>query len=80
MAVFWKPKDETKVFLTPPNAIRLQWQSASGGNWMAQIEAGDSRNRAPGLDGHNLWGINSTGLAISLKRYPDTGQAPIIRL
>ncbi|MGO9405414.1 MAG: glucoamylase family protein [Terriglobales bacterium] len=46
---------ETKIFLTPPNAIRLQWQSATGGGWVAQIKAPDLRNRFPALSGHNLY-------------------------
>ena len=46
---------ETKVFLTPPNAIRLQWQSAPEGGWLAEIATADLRNRLPGLSGHNLY-------------------------
>jgi hypothetical protein len=46
---------ETKIFRTPPNAIRLQWQSAPKGGWNAQISMLDFRNRRPGLDGHNLY-------------------------
>ena len=46
---------ETKVFLTPPNAIRLQWQSAPGGGWTAEIATADLRNRFPGLSGRNLY-------------------------
>ncbi|MBZ5655077.1 MAG: hypothetical protein LAO56_07330 [Acidobacteriia bacterium] len=46
---------ETKIFLTPPNAIRLQWQSAPGGGWVAQIKTADLRNRLPGLSGQNLY-------------------------
>jgi len=46
---------ETKTFLTPPNAIRLQWQSEVGGGWTAQIKTVDIRNRFPGLVGHNLY-------------------------
>jgi hypothetical protein len=46
---------ETKIFLTPPNAIRLQWQSAPEGGWTAEIETADLRNRLPGLSGHNLY-------------------------
>lgn len=46
---------ETKVFLTPPNAIRLQWQSAPEGGWTAEIATADLRNRMPGLSGHNLY-------------------------
>jgi hypothetical protein len=46
---------ETRIFLTPPNAIRLQWQSASEGGWEAEIKTADLRNRLPGLSGHNLY-------------------------
>ncbi len=46
---------ETATFLTPPNAIRLQWQSAPGGGWSAEIAAADIRNRLPGLAGRNLF-------------------------
>jgi len=46
---------DKKTFLTPPNAIRLQWQSAPGGGWLAGIRTGDVRNRLPGLSGHNLY-------------------------
>ena len=46
---------ETKIFLTPPNAIRLAWQSAPGGGWLAQVRTIDFRNRVPELSGHNLY-------------------------
>ena len=46
---------ETKIFLTPPNAIRLQWKSAPDGGWQAGIKTTDIRNRFPGLSGHNLY-------------------------
>ena len=46
---------ETTNFRTPPNAIRLQWQSAPNGGWTAAISALDFRNRRPGLDGHTLF-------------------------
>lgn len=46
---------ETKIFLTPPNAIRLQWQSAPEGGWLAQISTVNFRNRFPELSGHNLY-------------------------
>ena len=45
---------ETKNVRTPPNAIRMQWQSASGGGWNAQISVLNFRNRAPGLSGRTL--------------------------
>ena len=46
---------ETTNFLTPPNAVRLQWQSQSGGGWEAEIHVNNSRNRRPGFQGHNLY-------------------------
>ncbi len=48
------PVDAT-IFRTPPNAIRMQWQSAPSGGWNAQISILDFRNRRPGLDGHYLY-------------------------
>lgn len=46
---------EKDIFLTPPNAIRLQWQSAPESGWVAEIATADIRNRLPGLSGHNLY-------------------------
>jgi hypothetical protein len=46
---------ETKTFLTPPNALRLQWQSQPGGGWESEVRVDDHRNRFPELEGHNLY-------------------------
>lgn len=46
---------DSEHFRTPPNAIRLQWQSAPNSGWDAQIALLDFRNRVPGLDGRNLY-------------------------
>lgn len=46
---------DTANFLTPPNAIRIQWQSVTNGGWEAEVRAVDFRNRLPGLVGHNLY-------------------------
>ncbi|MGA8763765.1 MAG: hypothetical protein WB562_12940, partial [Candidatus Sulfotelmatobacter sp.] len=46
---------ETKTFLTPPNAIRLQWESQSGGGWEAEVRVVNFRNRLPEFSGHNLY-------------------------
>jgi exo beta-1,2-glucooligosaccharide sophorohydrolase (non-reducing end) len=46
---------ETKTFLTPPNALRLQWQSEPGGGWEAEVRVMTFRNRFPELSGHNLY-------------------------
>ncbi len=46
---------ETKTFLTPPNALRLQWQSQPGGGWEAELRVESYRNRFPEFEGHNLY-------------------------
>src|SRR5215471_5076547 len=46
---------ETKIFLTPPNALRLQWQSQPGGGWEAEVRVMNFRNRFPEFAGHNLY-------------------------
>jgi len=51
----WRVPVDTKTFLTPPNAIRLQWQSQPGGGWEAEIHLDDHRNRFPELQGRNLY-------------------------
>src|SRR5947207_8300777 len=46
---------ETKTFLSPPNALRLEWQSLEGGNWQAAIHLVSFRNRFPELRGNTLF-------------------------
>src|SRR5690349_9584498 len=46
---------ETTTFLTPPNALRLEWQSLEGGNWQAAIHLVSFRNRFPDLRGNTLF-------------------------
>ena len=46
---------ERKTFLTPPNALRLQWQSQNGGGWEAEVRVEGFRNRFPEFEGHNLY-------------------------
>lgn len=46
---------DTKVFFTPPNALRLQWQSQPGGGWEAEIHVDFYRNRFPEFKGKNLY-------------------------
>ncbi len=36
---------ETQTFYTPPNALRLKWQSAQGGGWDAEVSVVNFRNR-----------------------------------
>jgi exo beta-1,2-glucooligosaccharide sophorohydrolase (non-reducing end) len=61
---------ETKTFRTPPNAIRIQWQSAPNGGWNASISLLDFRNRRPGVDGHNLYFSIYAPQAISAANMP----------
>ena len=46
---------ETGTFLTPPNALRLEWRSEPGGGWEAELHVVNFRNRYPELLGHNLY-------------------------
>ena len=46
---------DTTTFVTPPNALRLQWESRPGGGWEAQVRLQGHRNRNPELIGHNLY-------------------------
>ncbi|HUO14214.1 MAG TPA: glucoamylase family protein [Verrucomicrobiae bacterium] len=48
------PVDST-TFFTPPNALRLQWQSQPGGGWEAEVHIMSFRNRYPEMSGHNLY-------------------------
>src|SRR6266851_2073420 len=51
----WRLPVDTKTFLTPPNALRLQWQSQPGGGWEAEVRLVNFRNRFPEMSGHNLY-------------------------
>lgn len=46
---------ESKVFRSPPNAVRIEWQSAPGGSWDAQIQLVNFPNRYPELSGSTLY-------------------------
>jgi hypothetical protein len=46
---------ETKKFFTPPNALRLEWQSGAGGGWDAEIEVVKFRNREIDFPGDTLY-------------------------
>jgi len=56
---------ETTTFMTPPNALRLRWESKPGGGWEAQVRVDRFRNRVPELRGHNLylWCYAAEGIA-----------------
>ena len=46
---------ESGVFKTPPNALRMAWESKPGGGWEAEIHLMDFRNRFPEMAGKNLY-------------------------
>jgi hypothetical protein len=46
---------EREIFVSPPNALRLEWQSKAGGTWEAQIKNLGVRNRFPEFKGTNLY-------------------------
>ena len=46
---------DTKIFFTPPNALRLRWKSAPGGSWEAEVNLDNWRNHPAGFDGDTLY-------------------------
>lgn len=46
---------ETGIFKTPPNALRIEWQSQPNGSWEAEVRTAAFRNRFPALSGKNLY-------------------------
>ena len=46
---------DTKIFYTPPNALRLQWRSVPGGSWDAEVRIQDIRNRRVEFMGDTLY-------------------------
>jgi len=46
---------DTVHFLSPPNALRINWQSAPGGAWDAEIHLVNFPNRFPELQGATLY-------------------------
>ena len=46
---------ETQIFLSPPNALRLEWQSQASGAWEAEVRVVNFRYRFPEFQGANLY-------------------------
>jgi hypothetical protein len=46
---------ETETFMTPPNALRLQWRSEKDGGWEAEVRVMNFRYRPPEFSGRNLY-------------------------
>jgi len=55
----------TKIFITPPNALQLSWQSAVNGGWDAEIRVVNFRNRRIQFPGDTLyfWCYSQQGIA-----------------
>ncbi|HJQ21475.1 MAG TPA: glucoamylase family protein [Gemmatimonadaceae bacterium] len=51
----WRLPVDTEHFLSPPNALRIRWQSQRGGGWDAEVHLTNFRNRPPGLSGRTLY-------------------------
>jgi len=62
---------ETKTFFTPPNALRLQWQSQADGGWEAEIHVDFFRYRFPEMKGQNLYFWCFAPQAIAADDLPD---------
>jgi len=56
---------ETQIFVTPPNALRVTWESHEGAAWQAEVNIVDFRNRFPGMVGNTLsfWCFAPDGMA-----------------
>ncbi len=61
----WHLPVETHIFRSPPNALRLAWQSQPRGGWDAEVHLVDFPNRYPLLSGHELifWLYSPQGIA-----------------
>jgi hypothetical protein len=69
---------ETKLFHTPPNALRFEWQSAATGGWEARIDVMKFRNREILFRGDTLsfWCFSPQGIpaaSLPVIRIADTG-------
>ena len=58
-------------FLSPPNALRIRWQSMPGGGWDAEVHLVNFRNRSPGLSGRTLYFWIYSPAAISAADLPN---------
>src|SRR6478735_5219903 len=58
-------------FLSPPNALRIHWQSMPGGGWDAEVHLDNFRNRSPGLSGRTLYFWIYSPTAISAADLPN---------
>jgi hypothetical protein len=78
---------DSRIFLTPPNSIRVSWQSRTGGAWAAQINVVEFRDREILFEGDTLsfwvYSLEAIGVAaLPNLRLHDThrGFSAIVRL
>ncbi len=62
---------EKEIFRTPPNALRIAWQSNANGAWDAEIHLLDFPNRYPSLLGKHLYFWLYSKQAIASADLPD---------
>jgi hypothetical protein len=46
---------ESKIFFSPPNALRLEWRSRPGGSWQGEVRNVSIRNRLTDFQGDTLY-------------------------
>jgi len=78
---------DSRIFLTPPNSIRVSWQSRTGGAWVAQLNVAEFRDRELLFEGDKLsfWVYSPEALGVAALpnlRLHDTrrGFSAIVRL
>jgi len=69
----------TKIFVTPPNALQIAWQSVPNGGWDAEIRVVNFRNRRIHFQGDTLyfWCYSQQAIAatdLPLVRLEDVGR------
>ncbi len=67
----WRLPVDSVHFLSPPNALRIKWQSMAGGGWDAEVHLDNFRNRSPGLSGRTLYFWIYSPTAISAADLPN---------
>ncbi|HJP58513.1 MAG TPA: glucoamylase family protein, partial [Gemmatimonadaceae bacterium] len=67
----WRLPVDSVHFLSPPNALRIHWQSMPGGGWDAEVHLDNFRNRSPGLTGRTLYFWIYSPTAIRRTDLPD---------
>jgi len=61
---------ETEIFLSPPNALRLEWRSVAGGSWDAEVRTVSIDNRPSNFLGSTLTFFCYAPLGITAKDLP----------